>query len=63
MIADKGRQPMIIFAGILIGAGLGWRNASKRGGNRLDQAQYAAVGALIGMVLGLAASIIVERMI
>lgn len=54
---------MIILAGILIGSGLGWYNARKRGGNRLDQAQYAAVGALIGMVLGLAGSIIVERML
>ena len=64
-VAPGGRkeQGMIILAGILIGSGLGWYNARKRGGNRLDQAQYAAVGALIGMVLGLAGSIIVERMI
>ncbi|MEJ6395245.1 hypothetical protein V8J82_18435 [Gymnodinialimonas sp. 2305UL16-5] len=32
----------------VLGAGLAWR----RGGNRLDMAQYAAVFALIGFVLG-----------
>ena len=32
----------------VLGAGLAWR----RGGNRLDMLQYAAVFALIGFVIG-----------
>jgi flagellar motor component MotA len=38
-------------------------NARKRGGNRLDMAQYAGVWGIIGALLGLIATIAVERMI
>ena len=53
---------MIVIAGILIGAGLGWRSARRLRGSRLDQAQYAAVGAIIGAILGLALAIGIQRL-
>lgn len=53
---------MIVIAGIVIGAGLGWQNARRRNGSRLDQAQYAAVGAIIGAILSLALAIGIERL-
>lgn len=54
---------MIILAFLLIGAGIGARNARARGGNRLDMAQYAGVGAIIGAILGVAATIAIERLL
>lgn len=54
---------MIIIAGLLGGATWGAVKARKRGGNRLDMAQYAAVWGIIGALLGLIATIAVERMI
>jgi uncharacterized protein YqgC (DUF456 family) len=54
---------MIIIAGIIIGALVGAFNARKRGGSRLDIAQYAGVGALIGAMLGMFATIGIERML
>jgi hypothetical protein len=54
---------MIVIFGAALGAGLGWRSARARGGNRLDLAQYAGVGAIIGGLLGLFATIGVERML
>lgn len=46
---------------MILGAGAGiawgaWR-ASKAGGNRLDVAQHAAVGGIIGALLGLFATL------
>lgn len=54
---------MILAAAIILGVVLGWRHASRLGGNRKDQLQYAAVYALILSVIGLFASIIIDRMI
>lgn len=54
---------MIIIAGILVGALLGATNARKRGGTGFDIAQYTAVGAIIGAILGTFATIGVERML
>ena len=54
---------MIIIAGILIGAGLGLSNARRRGGTGLDQLQYAAVGTIIGALLGIVVTIAIERML
>lgn len=54
---------MIILAGIIIGALVGAFNARKRDGSRLDIAQYAAVGGLIGAILGTFATIGIERML
>jgi hypothetical protein len=54
---------MIIIAGLVIGAAIGARNARRRDGNRLDIAQYTAVGGMIGGILGTIATIVVERLI
>lgn len=54
---------MIILAFGLVGFLLGWRNAVRRGGNRLDLAQYAAVGAIAGAILGTLATVLLERML
>jgi hypothetical protein len=42
---------MVIILGLVVGALLGALNARRAQGSRLDIAQYAAVGALIGGVL------------
>lgn len=54
---------MILIVSAALGAGLGWRSARARGGNRLDLAQYAGVGAIIGALVGLFLTIGVERML
>ncbi|MGY6703315.1 hypothetical protein [Roseinatronobacter sp.] len=54
---------MIVIFGLVAGALLGWRSANKRGGNRLDMAQYAAVGGIIGALLGLFATIGLEKIL
>lgn len=43
---------MLNIIGALVGLGLGIVVARRRGGNRLDLAQYAAVFAIIGFLLG-----------
>lgn len=53
---------MIVIAAMLIGAALGWRRAGQLGGGRKDRAQYAAAFALAFMLLGLFATIFIERM-
>lgn len=52
---------MIILAAILLGAFLGWRRASQLGGNSRDRLQYAAAFAMGFAVLGLFASVIIDR--
>lgn len=54
---------MIVIFGAFAGAGWGWRNATRANGNRMDKAQYAGVGAIIGALLGLFVTIGVERML
>lgn len=54
---------MIILASTLIGAIWGTLFARKRNGNRLDMLQYGAVWALIGSVLGLFATVILEKLL
>lgn len=54
---------MIIFAGIVLGAFWGARVARRRQGNRLDVAQYAAIYAILGAILGVFASVAVDRMV
>lgn len=53
---------MIAIAGILLGATWGWMRATRAGGNRFDRWQYALVFAIIGAILGLFATVAVERM-
>ena len=54
---------MVILAFALAGAALGWRNAARRQGNRLDIVQYTAVGAIAGAILGMFATVALERML
>lgn len=53
---------MIVIFGAFAGAFWGIRSARKRGGDRKDLAQYAAVGAIAGGLVGLFVTIGVERM-
>lgn len=54
---------MIVMAGLIGGALWGAIHAKKRGGNRMDMAQYAAVYGIIFGLLGLAATIAMERLL
>lgn len=49
------------LAGLLIGALLGARAARRQGGRRLDLLQWAAVGGIVGGLLGLFVLILLER--
>lgn len=53
---------MIVIAGFLLGAALGWVRAGRRGGNNFDKWQYAIVHAIIFAILGLFATLIIGRM-
>jgi hypothetical protein len=50
---------MLNIIGGLIGLGLGVILARRRGGNRLDMAQYGAVFTIIGFLLGTFAMLMV----
>jgi len=54
---------MIIFAFAVLGILLGISAARKRNGNRLDMAQYGAGFGIAFMLLGIVASIVIERII
>ena len=54
---------MIVLAGLVFGAVFGAYIARKRGGNRMDMAQYAAGYAIALMLLGLFVTIFIERML
>ncbi|WP_347139278.1 hypothetical protein [Paracoccus sp. SSK6] len=54
---------MIVIAAAIIGAALGWRRAGQLGGAPRDRAQYAAAFAVAFAVLGLFATVILDRMI
>lgn len=54
---------MIVLAGLLIGAVLGAGLAKKRGGRKLDMLQYAAGFGICFMLIGLFATIFLERML
>ncbi len=49
------------LAGLLIGAILGTLGARRQGGKRLDLLQWAAVGSIIGGIVGLFVLIFIER--
>lgn len=54
---------MIVIAGAIIGALIGLRSAQKEQGNLKDRAQYAAVGGIIGALLGLFTTIGLEKLL
>lgn len=54
---------MIVIAALVIGALLGWRRATQLGGNRRDRAQYAAAYGLGFAVIGMLATVIIDRMV
>ena len=53
---------MIVIAAVIIGAILGWRRAGQLGGSQRDRAQYAAAFAVAFAVVGLFATVFVDRM-
>ena len=52
---------MIVIAGAVLGAVLGALTAKKRGGSRLDMAQYAAASAIALSLAGLILTLIIHR--
>ncbi len=52
---------MIVIIGLVAGIILGVLSAKKRGGNRLDMLQYAAVYSIIFMLIGFLLTIIIHR--
>lgn len=52
---------MIVILAFLLGIFLGWRRAGQLGGTRADRIQYAMVFALGFALLGLFATVILER--
>lgn len=54
---------MIVLAGLVIGALWGGLLAKKRGGRPLDIAQYAAAFAIAFMILGLFATVILDKIL
>lgn len=53
---------MIVLAGMVLGAAWGARLAIKQGGRKLDALQYAAAFGIAFALLGLFATIIIERL-
>ena len=51
------------LAGLVLGALLGAWNARRRGGKRLDLAQWAAAGAIMGSLVGLFVMIFLLRIL
>ena len=49
------------LSGLLIGAILGAIGARRRGGKRLDLIQWAAVGAVMGGIVGLFVLVFIEQ--
>ena len=52
---------MIVIVAALLGAIIGGMTARKRGGNKLDIAQYAAGYALAFVIVGLIATVVIDR--
>ncbi|MCR8726411.1 apolipoprotein acyltransferase [Frigidibacter sp. ROC022] len=52
---------MIVLGFLVIGALIGGSKARRRGGNRLDIAQYAAVYAIAFALLGMILTIAIDR--
>ncbi len=54
---------MIVLLGIIAGGYWGFVSARKQGGDTKDKAQYAAVGGIIGGLVGLFVTIGIEKML
>lgn len=54
---------MIVILAVAIGAALGWRRAGQLGGARRDRMQYAAAFSLAFAVIGLFATVILDRFV
>ena len=52
---------MIVLAGAVLGAILGVWNARRRGGSRLDMAQYGAATAIAFALIGLIITVMIHR--
>jgi hypothetical protein len=54
---------MFVIAGLVIGAVAGGLSARRRGGRPADIAQYAAVWGILFGLIGLFATLIIDRML
>ncbi len=52
---------MIVIAAAIIGIVVGVITARKRGGNKLDMAQYGAGFALAFIIVGMIATVVIDR--
>ncbi|WP_424932567.1 apolipoprotein acyltransferase [Amaricoccus macauensis] len=53
---------MLILIAFILGAFFGWRRAKRRGGDRFDGLQYAAVHAILFALLTMAAIVVLQRL-
>jgi phosphate/sulfate permease len=53
---------LLFLIAMTLGAALGWRRATLRGGDRLDRLQYAAAHAICFALATLVGVILVERL-
>lgn len=54
---------MIVIAGLILGGAFGLWRAGKRGGNTFDKIQYSLVHAILFGMLGMFATILIDRMV
>ena len=54
---------MIVLLALFLGAGFGAWRARKRGGNRLDMAQYAAAHGIAFALAGLLLTLVIGRLV
>ncbi|MCI2398230.1 hypothetical protein [Aliiroseovarius subalbicans] len=52
---------MIVIAAAILGGILGYRNAAKRGGNRLDKLQYTVVYGIAFTLVALFVTVFIDR--
>ena len=52
---------MLLLLAFVLGALLGWHRARRRGGDRLDRLQYAAVHGILFLLVALAAGVLAGR--
>ncbi len=52
---------MIVIAALVLGAFIGWKRAARLGGNGRDRLQYAAAHGLAFTIMGLFATLLIER--